>query len=303
MIVRVVRPVQSTAGNMVGTERGTRSSSRTLRLSISQSGLKQGTGERSLRFGKPELGEGLFSLVALGGGWSVLEGVSSFSVGAGDLGATLVKLSNAFDSPAGGAIATSSRTSDGCCRAKIPRIPLALGQLDVPSESFPQSSQGFMWAFSAMPIRSSVKRRRDRSMRIASSSTYAGSSMSRTATLLSGGNTDNEGCSTCLYFWKSLVAAADELRKAFSELSCQRTQIRSKRQSYPGRSASDASASQISRTTPVGMSQTKASRFTIRATAKATSVPSILPTSLVTEYSCTQFSGPFPIENVRVNWA
>ena len=82
-----------------------------------------------------------------------------------------------------------------------------------------------------------------------------------------------------------VVATSCAERIEFSELSCHRTQTRSRRQSCPGRSASDDSAIHTSLKTPVGMSQMKVSRLTIRATAKATSVPSILPVSLVTEYS------------------
>ena len=43
-------------------------------------------------------------------------------------------------------------------------------------------------------------------------------------------------------------------------------------------------------------------RFGIRATLNATSVPSIFPLSLVTRYSATQSAGPFPSEKFFVNW-
>lgn len=54
---------------------------------------------------------------------------------------------------------------------------------------------------------------------------------------------------------------------------------------------------------PVGMSQTKVSNERIRATASATSVPSIFPPSFVIKYSDTQSAGPLPSENFLVKCA
>merc|ERR1711939_1104591 len=82
------------------------------------------------------------------------------------------------------------------------------------------------------------------------------------------------------------------------ELSCHLTHTFSSLQGLSSsRSPSEESASQTSRRMPVGMSHTNVSSTRIRATARATRVPSIFPLSFVIRYSCTQSGGPLPSEN------
>lgn len=86
-----------------------------------------------------------------------------------------------------------------------------------------------------------------------------------------------------------------------SELSCHRIQMRSSWHSPDSElSGKEARAIKMSDNTPVGISHMKVSKFTIFATADATSVPSILPLSLLIMYSETQSFGPLPNENFRV---
>src|ERR1051326_7566147 len=73
-------------------------------------------------------------------------------------------------------------------------------------------------------------------------------------------------------------------RETSGLLSCHRIHSRSNGHSRESSSAKDDSAIQMSRNTPVGMSQTKVSRFRILAIAIATKVPSIFPPSLVMRY-------------------
>lgn len=95
---------------------------------------------------------------------------------------------------------------------------------------------------------------------------------------------------------------ADEELGVVDELSCQRTHTFSSLD-WPLSSSRSESAMKTSERTPVGISHTKVSRLIILETAIATSVPSILPLSLVMRYSDVHSEGPSPIENFRMYFA